>query len=135
MCVCVCVCARARAWCLALMCSLLYYYGTISKHCYHSSLAVSELSKGQYNILSLQNDWMSSSSLKECYWIWVPIASTEVSYSLPTSLPPLHCRPPRRVQPVEDGHPCYVDAAWQGSYFLVTPTKPWALRMKHSYIQ
>src|SRR6218665_12651 len=54
--VCVCVCARARAWCLALMCSLLYYYGTISKHCYHSSLAVSELSKGQYNILSLQND-------------------------------------------------------------------------------
>src|SRR6218665_4020356 len=55
-CVCVCVCVRVRAWCLALMCSLLYYYGTISKHCYHSSLAVSELSKKQYNILSLQND-------------------------------------------------------------------------------
>src|SRR6218665_835926 len=54
--VCVCVCACMRAWCLAVMCSLLYYYGTISKHCYHSSLAVSELSKGQYNILSLQND-------------------------------------------------------------------------------
>src|SRR6218665_2138238 len=54
--VCVCVCARARAWCLALMCSLLCYYGTISKYCYHSSLAVSKLSKGQYNILSLQND-------------------------------------------------------------------------------
>src|SRR6218665_3770935 len=28
---------------------------------------------------------------------------------LPTSLSPLHCRPPRRVLPVEDGHPCYVD--------------------------
>src|SRR6218665_713265 len=56
LCVCVCVCVRVRAWCLALMCSLLYYYGTISKHCYHSSLAVSELSKGQYNISSLQND-------------------------------------------------------------------------------
>src|SRR6218665_1375931 len=50
------VCACVRAWCLALMCSLLYYYGTISKPCNHSSLAVSELSKGQYNILSLQND-------------------------------------------------------------------------------
>src|SRR6218665_36094 len=58
MCVCVCLCVYVcvRAWCVALMCSLLYYYGTISKHCYHSSLAVSELSKGQYNILSLQND-------------------------------------------------------------------------------
>src|SRR6218665_1942783 len=56
MCACVCVCVCVRAWCLALMCSLLYYYGTISKHYYHSSLAVSELSKGQYNILSLQND-------------------------------------------------------------------------------
>src|SRR6218665_2026786 len=57
-CVCVCggVCVCVRAWCLALMCSLLCYYGTISKHCYHYSLAVSELSKGQYNILSLQND-------------------------------------------------------------------------------
>src|SRR6218665_2487537 len=66
-CVCVCVGVCVRAWCLALMCSLLYYYGTISKHCYHSNLAVSELSKGQYNILSLQNDRMSSSPLKECY--------------------------------------------------------------------
>src|SRR6218665_1823955 len=66
-CVCVCVCVCACAWCLALMCSLLYYYITISKHCYHSSLTVSELSKGQYNILSLQNDRMSSSPLKECY--------------------------------------------------------------------
>src|SRR6218665_563005 len=57
MCMCVCVCARARdVRDLALICSLLYYYGTISKHCYHSSLAVSELSKGQYNILGLQND-------------------------------------------------------------------------------
>src|SRR6218665_416270 len=56
MCVRVCVCVCVRAWCLALMCSLLYYYGTISKHCYNSSLVVSELSKGQCNILSLQND-------------------------------------------------------------------------------
>jgi len=31
---------------------------------------------------------------------------------------------------VEDGHPCYVDADWQGRYFLVTPTKPWALSVK-----
>src|SRR6218665_2208005 len=63
------------------------------------------------------------------YWIEVPIASTEVSYSLPTSLPPLHCRPPRRVLPVEDGHPCYVDSHLQRKYFLVTPTKPWALNV------
>src|SRR6218665_2583993 len=58
MCMYMCVCVRVcvRAWCLALMCSLLYYYGTISKPCNLSSLAVSELSKGQYNILSLQND-------------------------------------------------------------------------------
>src|SRR6218665_368547 len=52
----------------------------------------------------------------------VPIVSTEVSYSLPY-LPPLHYRPPRRVLPVKDGHQCYVDADWQGSYFLVPPTR------------
>src|SRR6218665_91131 len=56
----------------------------------------------------------------------VPIASIG-ELLLPPYLPPLHCRPPRRVLPVEDGHPCYVEADWQGSYFLVTPTKPWAL--------